>query len=92
MVDLVKQAVEEVLNSKTPVNVVIGKVTKLSPIEIEVSAKLSLTKDFLITTERVTKYETGGITIREGLKVNDSVVLLRVQGGQQFVVLDKVVD
>lgn|SRR5690606_26231083 len=31
------------------------------------------------------------VVIREGLKVGDGVVLLRVQGGQQFVVLDKVV-
>lgn len=39
------------------------------------------TKDALI--ERV--------VVREGLNVGDGVVLLRVQGGQQFVVLDKVV-
>lgn len=34
---------------------------------------------------------TEKIVIREGLKPGDGVVLLRVQGGQQFVVLDKVV-
>ncbi|WP_085829400.1 DUF2577 domain-containing protein [Clostridium massiliodielmoense] len=31
------------------------------------------------------------ITIREGLKQGDKVLLLRVQGGQQYVILDKVV-
>ncbi|KGN00308.1 DUF2577 domain-containing protein [Clostridium botulinum] len=31
------------------------------------------------------------IVIREGLKPGDKVLLLRVQGGQQFVILDKVV-
>ncbi len=31
------------------------------------------------------------VPIREGLSVGDAVVLLRVQGGQQYVVLDKVV-
>ncbi len=31
------------------------------------------------------------IVIRSGLQVGDSVLLLRVQGGEQFVVLDKVV-
>lgn len=31
------------------------------------------------------------IVIRKGLAVGDAVILLRVQGGQKFVVLDKVV-
>lgn len=31
------------------------------------------------------------ITIRQGLKQGDKVLLLRVQGGQQYVILDKVV-
>lgn len=34
---------------------------------------------------------TEKIVIREGLKAGDSVLLLRVQGGQQYVVWDKVV-
>lgn len=32
------------------------------------------------------------LVIREGLKVGDAVVLARRQGGQEYVVLDKVVD
>jgi hypothetical protein len=31
------------------------------------------------------------IVIREGLKTGDKVILLRVQGGQSYVILDKVV-
>lgn len=31
------------------------------------------------------------ITIREGLKQGDKVLLLRVQGGQQYVIVDRVV-
>ncbi|MGG4552251.1 MULTISPECIES: DUF2577 domain-containing protein [Paenibacillus] len=34
---------------------------------------------------------TEKIVIREGLKAGDGVLLLRMQGGQQYVVLDKVV-
>lgn len=33
----------------------------------------------------------GKLVIREGLKIGDKVLLLRVQGGQQYVVLDRVV-
>lgn len=32
------------------------------------------------------------IVIRSGLELNDKVLLLRIQGGQQFVIFDKVVD
>ncbi|MBU5486463.1 DUF2577 domain-containing protein [Clostridium sp. MSJ-11] len=38
-----------------------------------------------------TSKELNKIVIREGLKQRDRVLLLRVQGGQQYVVLDKVV-
>ncbi|WP_291579566.1 DUF2577 domain-containing protein [Clostridium sp. UBA6640] len=31
------------------------------------------------------------VVIREGLKQGDKVLLLRVQGGQQYIILDKVV-
>lgn len=31
------------------------------------------------------------LVIREGLKVGDKVLLLRIQGGQQYIILDKVV-
>lgn len=35
---------------------------------------------------------TQPIVIREGLKAGDKVILLRVQGGQKYVILDRVVD
>lgn len=38
-----------------------------------------------------TSKELNKIVIREGLKQGDKVLLLRVQGGQQYVILDKVV-
>lgn len=38
-----------------------------------------------------TSKELDKIVVREGLKQGDKVLLLRVQGGQQYVILDKVV-
>lgn len=35
--------------------------------------------------------ETSKVVVRKGLEVGDKVMLLRIQGGRQFVVLDKVV-
>ena len=113
-IDVIKRIAINAFNASNPVNVLIGTVSKESPIEIEIHQKLKLSKEFLIMTERVTRYEvdlehdhinSGGVTtkaltdkllkqnpIRTGLIKGDKVVLLRVQGGHQFVVLDKVVD
>ena len=38
-----------------------------------------------------TSKSLGNLVIREGLKQGDRVLLLRVQGGQQYIILDKVV-
>ncbi|GAD14191.1 hypothetical protein GBL_2408 [Geobacillus kaustophilus GBlys] len=43
---------------------------------------MKLTEEFLVVTEQAEQ---------ANLKGGDKVILLRVQGGQQFVVLDKVV-
>lgn len=104
IVDMIKTMAKDTAQSQNPVNVVPGTVKSVDPIEIEVHQKLKLTKDFILLTERVTRHEInlehnhGGtnaltrIVIREGLKIGDGVVMLRVQGGQQYVVLDKVVN
>lgn len=113
MIDLMKRTAINAMEASNPVKVVFGTVTSVNPIQIEIHQKLKLTKEFLVMTERVTRYEvdlehnhsnsagstTMGLTdlltekpIRTGLKSGDKVVLLRVQGGHQYVVLDKVVD
>lgn len=42
-------------------------------------------------TGGTTETSLSKLVIREGLKQGDKVLLLRVQGGQQYIVLDKVV-
>ncbi|MEW8955616.1 DUF2577 domain-containing protein [Clostridium sp.] len=41
--------------------------------------------------EGISSNSLGKLVIREGLKQGDKVLLLRIQGGQQYVILDKVV-
>jgi hypothetical protein len=112
MIDLIKRTAIAAVESRNPVNVLIGTVSSENPLEIQVHQKLKLTNDFLIITERVTRLEvdlehdhsfSGGTTgkaltgkltntpIRTGLKNGDKVALLRVQGGHQFLIIDKVV-
>lgn len=82
MINLIKQEALKAVNATNPVNVLTGTVTSMTPLKINIHQKLTLTKEFLIVTERLT---------RESLENGDKVVLLRVQGGSQYVVLDKVV-
>lgn len=107
LIDLIKSVAVKAVEATNPVHVLFGTVTAENPLEIEIHQKLKLTEEFLVITERVTRYEVnlehdhGGVKalagmltdtpIRTGLKKGDKVVLLRVQGGQQFIVLDKVV-
>jgi hypothetical protein len=91
-VDLIKQIAIKAVEATNPVNVLFGTVKSVDPLEIEIHQKLKLTKEFLVLTEQLTKYEVDSLVIRPGLNKGDKVVLMRVQGGHQFVVLDKVVD
>ena len=52
-----------------------------------VKADVNWNKDMPHSHELSGQYE---ITINNGLAVGDTVILLRVQGGQKYVVLDKV--
>ncbi|RXI38727.1 hypothetical protein DP129_10940 [Clostridium tetani] len=76
----------------------------IDKIKIKVDQKQILDKDFFIIPESLPRYEVdlkhshgstgtalGKLVIREGLKKGDKVLLLRVQGGQQYVILDRVV-
>ncbi|WP_438435398.1 DUF2577 domain-containing protein [Gorillibacterium sp. sgz500922] len=95
MVDLIKQIGVGAVEAGQPVAVVYGTVTKTSPLEVTVEQRLALPEAFLLVPESLTRYEqTVGsttIVIRPGLKQGDRVVLLRMQGGQQYLILDKVV-
>jgi len=95
LVNLIKQASMGAFESSNPVAVMFGTVTKANPLEVNVEQKFTLTRDFLVLTERLTEYKTTiagqEIVIRKGLQAGDKVILLRVQGGQQYIVWDRVV-
>lgn len=112
LLDLVKQAGAGAVEAGNPVNILFGTVTKASPLEVNVDQRFTLTEEFFIIPERITRYEVDlkhthqytddgsdmttaealpvKIIIRSGLQVGDKVLLCRVQGGQQYVILDKV--
>lgn len=95
LVNLIKQASMGAFESSKPVAVMFGTVNKANPLEVNVEQRFTLTRDFLVLTERLTEYKTTiagqEIVIRKGLQAGDKVILLRVQGGQQYIVWDRVV-
>ena len=77
---IVKKAAVDAVNAEKPAAVCFGKVVGTSPLEISVEQKMTLGEAQLILTNTVKENEPA-----EG----DNVCLLRMQGGQKYVVVDK---
>ncbi|MCR8981577.1 DUF2577 domain-containing protein [Brevibacillus laterosporus] len=77
----IKQVSQGVNDSQSPVVVLFGTVEKIDPLEVNIEQKLLLTEEFLIIPKAVQKYD-----FEEGNKL----LLLRMQGGNSFVILDRV--
>lgn len=112
----VKRAALEAVNASKPFAYVLGRVTSVSPLKVQVDQKLELSSAQLILTNAVrdhTVYMTvdhttdpnGDMTVAEhchtytgtkayrvrlGLCAGEQVLLLRTDGGQKFIILDRV--
>ena len=78
----IKQSSKETNDADKPVHVCFGKVTSTSPLNILVEQKITLGSAQLVLTKSVSD---------DALVTGDKVLLLRVQGGQKYVVIDRVV-
>lgn len=95
LLESIKKAGAAAYAAGNPLAVMVGKVIQINPLVVNVDQRFTLSEDFLIIPESLVKYETQlqtseKLVIRTGLEAGDAVLMLRVQGGQQFVVLDKV--
>ena len=128
-VKTIKTAAVQAVEATKPVEVVFGKVTSVSPLQINVEQKMTLGKAQLILSRNVTEhviemtvnhvtenhththvihdtYTDGGsaenhthnhaytgrkkFTVHNGLVVGDEVILIRQQGGQKYIVMDRI--
>lgn len=99
MTEFLKQMQEVVKNTNEagqPADYVFGTVTKASPLQIQVSQKIVLTDAQLALTRNVTDYTVkingSNATISNALKKGDKVVMMKQKGGQQYLVIDRVVN
>lgn len=94
LVEIIKKSAVEAVEASNPINIVYATVISINPLKIVTEQKLPLSKEQLVLTRNVTDYEitldnTEHI-IKNALKVNEKVVLIREQGGQKYIVWDRV--
>lgn len=98
MIDIMKRAGVGAVEAGKPVAILYGTVSQTNPLAVTVDQRFMLPEDFLVVPEHLTEYkvtiytELGSqeILIRKALEVGDMVILLRVQGGQQYILAGKV--
>ncbi|AQR93518.1 DUF2577 domain-containing protein [Clostridium saccharoperbutylacetonicum] len=105
MLELIKQASVNAINASNPLDIEFGTVTDAENITIKISQKKILPKEFFVVPESLTRYEVtlknskvadgtselDKLVIREGLKIDDTVILLKIESGARYLILDKVV-
>lgn len=95
LLNAIKAASLGAVDATSPVAVMRGVVQEALPLKVKVDQRFTLTEPFLIVPDYLLDYRVlvGGeeLVIRRGLEQGDHVVLLRVQGGQQYAILSRVV-
>lgn len=81
LLDSIKQAAAGTIEDSNPVAIHFGTITQQNPLEVNVDQRLILSEDFFVLGEDVRQ---------KNLRTGDTLLLLRVQGGQSYVVLDRV--
>nr|DAM41916.1 MAG TPA: Protein of unknown function (DUF2577) [Bacteriophage sp.] len=97
-VGVIQQIVKNYVDAIKMTDKATGTVTKTSPLTIQTDTSLPpISRNALILTsnviERIVPVQGGAggtVTVTEGLKIGDKVLLLRVQKGQQFIILSKI--
>lgn len=79
LLQIIKQIAKEERENSMPCDLIFGTVESVTPLQVRISSKITLDRDFLNVLS--------GVYIENG----DKVAILRGQGGQQFLLLGKVV-
>lgn len=82
MLDQIKKAALDIMESTYPVAILEGTVTRGAPLRVKVDQKYDLDRNELIIPKHIT--QNGPI------QVGSKLILIRVQGGQKFLIFDEV--
>ena len=90
LVRMIKQAAVDAVDAQKPFAFAIGKVRSTTPLRIELNQKITLPASMLYLTSAVRKYNSNNPYNEDlSLCVGENVMLLRCDGGQKFIVLDR---
>jgi hypothetical protein len=96
MLDIIKKASLGAVSNTNPVAFSYGTVTAAEPLQIQVDQRFILSGSALVLPESVmeSRIQLDGkeILLRRGLESGDRVLLIRMQGGQSYIVLDRLVN
>ena len=100
LVQLIKKIAMDAVRSAKMSDYKIGTVSGVSPLIIKMSNTLEIDEDFLYLSRNVTDYEVeikiGDViqsrTVLNSLKVGEKVLMLRKSGGQEYIIIDRVVN
>lgn len=98
--ETIKQITVNSVNNLKLSDVLFGKVISTNPLKVEITQDLILSELQLIVPKKFTDYKVETvidgqkkeIEVKNKLKNNESVILLRALGGQSYVILDRVGD
>ncbi|HBG0352911.1 DUF2577 domain-containing protein [Clostridioides difficile] len=81
LLQIIKKAAMDAVETSNPIRIVFGIIESISPLKVKIEQKLSIDDFFLIQTETFKRYTDK--------KAGDKLVLIRMQGGQQYLILDR---
>lgn len=95
---VLQQLTQEVIKGMRLTDMAVGTVVSSSPLAVQTDSSmppipetaLSLTDAVIARTVKVQGGAGGTVTIHEGLKTGDKVLMLRVKNGQNYIVLSKI--
>ena len=98
LLETIKTAAIDAVNSTKPVEIVL--VLSTQPLKIELEQKLSLSEAFVIVPEELTNRTVKimindmeeEIEIKNALQPGDKLALAKIQGGQKYLVISRLVN
>lgn len=98
MLETIKMASLQAVDASNPVNVLFGTISSASPLKVNVEQRFSLSSGFLTVAKHLTDYdvdmeiegELKKVKVKNALKSGDEVILIRKEGGQKYVIVDRV--
>lgn len=98
LVGVLQQLAQEVIKGMRLTDMSVGTVVSVSPLSVQTDSSmppipekaLSLTDAVIARTANVQGGAGGTVTIHEGLKIGDRVLMLQVKNGQNYIILSKI--